>query len=310
MKVNLIHFITLLILGSQFSASAEAKLKLVTTTPNLAFAAKAIAGDEAEVESLLKGMEDPHFVDALPSFVLKAANADVLCFVGLELEVGWLPKVLSKSGNAKVQNGGKGFCDAGSTVEVLDKPAGAIDRSMGDVHSSGNPHYEISPRHLAQASKAITNALSETLPNKALLFESNRLKFVAEMKSLEAKTQEKLRRAFPSAENAQILEYHKEFTYFLSAYGIKSLGSIEETPGVPPSAGRIAEVALEAKNLGALLALASTHNPQKVLNRFAEVSGVPVVVVATSILLPVKPEAYAELQNNLAEQILTRAKKK
>ena len=118
--------------------------------------------EKVQVVSLLEGNEDPHYVDAMPNWISKVSNADVFCFVGMDLEIGWaLPKVLSKSGNAKVQSGGKGHCNAGASVKALEVPYGKIDRSMGDVHSGGNPHYHLGPTYYLQAADGIFSVLME-----------------------------------------------------------------------------------------------------------------------------------------------------
>ena len=126
-------------------------LRVVTTTTDLAWLTKQIGGDEVEVTSLLSGEEDPHYVDAVPRFIHLVANADIVCVVGMDLEIGWMPKVLSKSANAQVQPGGKGYCETGKGVEALDVITNDVDRSMGDVHPDGNPHFQLSPLHMAQA---------------------------------------------------------------------------------------------------------------------------------------------------------------
>ena len=111
------------------------------------------------MESLLEGTEDPHYVDAMPHWIVKAAKADVFCMVGLELETGWVPKVLSRSGNAKIQSGAPGHCDASKKVKALEIPVGKIDRSMGDIHPGGNPHYNLGPSFFSQAAESIVDVL-------------------------------------------------------------------------------------------------------------------------------------------------------
>ena len=120
-----------------FSPMVLAKTNVVTTTTELAWAAENIGGDRVKIESLLSGTENAHYVDAVPNFIRLIAAADIVCAVGLDLEIGWLPKALSKSGNRQVQKGGKGYCELGSEINALEKPKGSIDRSMGHIHPSG-----------------------------------------------------------------------------------------------------------------------------------------------------------------------------
>lgn len=285
------------------SAAARAAIKVVTTTTNLAFAVREVGGGEVEVEALLAGTEDPHFVDASPRFVHKVASADVVCIVGLDLEVGWMPKVLARAGNAKVQSGGKGYCDASKAISPLDKPAGPIDRSMGDVHAGGNPHYDLSPLRLAEAARAIKDALAETAPAKAEFFQANFARFEARMRDLHASMKKRLLAALPRPDTVPVIEYHGEFKYFLTDYGLKSAGAIEETPGVPPSAGRIAEVGLSAKKTGVKAALSTLHHPQKIMERFTEISGVPALALPIYVQAKGEPDNYEKLQQRLIDAI-------
>jgi zinc/manganese transport system substrate-binding protein len=133
------------------ASSSVKPLRVVTSTTDLAWAVRDIGGSRVVAESLLRGTEDPHFVDARPDYVAKVIRADIVCFVGLDLEVGWLPKVLAKSGRREIQSGGQGYCDASRRIEVLEKVNGGADRSQGDVHPGGNPHYWLSPVAMAQA---------------------------------------------------------------------------------------------------------------------------------------------------------------
>src|SRR5690606_29641281 len=141
--------------------------------PELAWLVKQVGDEYVEAVPLLEGTENPHYVDAVPKFIAEVAGADMVVLVGLDLEVGWLPKVLSRSGNAKVQPGGKGYVEAGSAVTVLDVPQGKVDRSMGDVHPSGNPHFWLSPGALAQAAAPVTNTLIALDPAHANAYMSN-----------------------------------------------------------------------------------------------------------------------------------------
>lgn len=264
--MNLVLFAMLV-----FSATAFAKpLKIITTLPELSEIAQEIGGQEVESASLLKGTEDPHFIDAVPSFVRAVADADGVCMVGLSLEVGWMPKILEKSANAQVQKGGKGYCEAGIAVLALDKPTGPIDRSMGDVHPGGNPHFYLSPLALKEGATEISALLSRLRPEKKAEFEKRLLEFQKRMDALYKRINEKL-----SKSSVAVIEYHKEFTYFLNAYKIRSVGSIEDKPGVPPSAARLAQIAESAKQQKARLAIGAPQSPEKQLRKFSELSGIP-----------------------------------
>ncbi|KHD89095.1 MAG: metal ion ABC transporter substrate-binding protein [Bdellovibrio sp. ArHS] len=260
-----------------FCASISlAKIKVVTTLPEIAEVVQTIGGNEVETQSLLTGREDAHYAEARPDYILKVNRADVVCSMGLDLEVGWLPKVLEKAGNAQVQQGGKGFCVLGNAVKPLDVPVGVINRSLGDVHAQGNPHFNLSPAKLIEAGAEVLRVLSALEPAKATEFSKNYDSFKKTMTNLQTELQK-------SVKKIKVMEYHKEFTYFFNVYGIESLGSLEEKPGVPPSAARLAQVAKLAKENHVAILFATPSAPHKALERFTELSGIPVVTVPSYV---------------------------
>ncbi len=137
-------------------SSAEAKkLKVITTLSDLASLTQEVGGDKVDVEALAKGYQDPHFVEPKPSFLLKLRNADLLVLVGLELEIGWLPPLITQSGNGKIQPGGQGYLDASQFAQILEIPQGSVSRAEGDVHPMGNPHYWLDPDNGRRMAKGI-----------------------------------------------------------------------------------------------------------------------------------------------------------
>ena len=142
------------------TAHARAGISVITSTEDLAALVKEIGGDKVSVEALAKGYQDPHFVEAKPSFVIKLHNADLLVVVGRELEVGWLPPLITQSRNPKIQPGGQAYLDASSSARILDMPTGQVTRAMGDVHPLGNPHYWLDPRNGRLMAKAIQDKLA------------------------------------------------------------------------------------------------------------------------------------------------------
>ncbi|MEO8370298.1 MAG: zinc ABC transporter substrate-binding protein, partial [Candidatus Solibacter sp.] len=122
-------------------AQAASKINVMTTTEDLAALAREVGGDDIAVDSIAKGYQDPHFVESKPSFLLKLTKADLLLVVGLQLEIGWLPPLITQSRNSKIQPGGKGYMDMSQFCQILEIPQGQVTRAMGDVHPLGNPHY-------------------------------------------------------------------------------------------------------------------------------------------------------------------------
>lgn len=298
-------FLSLFLLALAATISfADSKIKVVTTTTDLAWAVREIGGDLVEVNSLLTGTENPHFVDTVPEFIRLVGEAQIVCIIGMDLEVGWIPKVLSRSGNGQVQPGGKGYCDTGSAITALEKPTGPIDRSMGDIHPAGNPHFWLNPKALGEAAGPIRDALIRVDPARLNVYTKNHKALVKTLEELLFKNRAKLAAALSKIAGPAVIEYHKEFTYLFDAYGIKSFGSIEEKPGIPPSAGRIAEVALTAKAAGVRLAIGGEFAPRKTLGRFAELSGIKSEQLPTSTQPNGKAKSYPELQNLLVNTIL------
>jgi zinc/manganese transport system substrate-binding protein len=283
--------------------SALAAVKVVATTPDIAWAVQEIGKDKVEVHALLKGTENPHFADAVPEFIRLAADADMVCLVGLELEVGWLPKVLSRAGNAQVQPNGKGYCDLGKKVSVLERPTGQVNRSMGDVHPFGNPHYWLSPVAFAEAAQVIADTLTELDPANAAAYASGYAGFKDKMNKILSRNKAKLVAFLKKNSGPHYVEYHREFVYLADAYGLKSSGSIEEKPGVLPSAGRITTVALSSKNSKLPFALAAEYNPKNVMNKFHEFAEIPVITIPTMIHTAGPIKDYAELQDFIIDSI-------
>lgn len=280
------------------SLIAEGKIKVVTTLPDIAELVAEIGGHEVEVQSLLRGNEDPHYADARPDYILKVNRADVVCMIGLDLEEGWLNKVLAKSGNKKVQEGGLGYCILGKAIEALGIPTGKLDRSLGDIHAHGNPHFNLSPLKLADSGAEVVRVLSTISPDKATTFQKNHESFKQKMSQLQNRLAKKINKK-------RVMEYHKEFTYFFNSYGLDSFGSLEEKPGMPPSAARIGLVANLAKENKVAVLFATPSAPHKVLERFQELSGVPVVIVPAYVqnLGKFPAKSIEELQTLLVNSI-------
>lgn len=278
-----------------FSLNTQAKIRVITTLPDVAKVVEAVGGQRVTVEALLKGKEDPHFTEARPDYILKANRADLACSMGLDLEIGWLPKVLSRSGNSQIQERATG-CELGQSVKAADVPTGIIDRSLGDVHAHGNPHFNLDPLQLSAASDTVVKALTSLEPASAEIFKKNQQEFQKNMAALHSKIKS-------SIKPARVMEYHKEFTYFFQTYGLQSFGSLEEKSGTPPSAARIAQVAKLAKDNQVQVLFATASAPHKVLEKFTELSGVPVKIVPFYLQKSGANSEIADLQETLVKAL-------
>src|SRR5437016_3161549 len=163
------------------------KLNVVTATTDLAALAQEVGGDRINVEAIAKGYQDPHFVEAKPSFLLKLRQADLLVVVGLQLEIGWLPPLITQSGNSRIQVGANGYLDASQFAEILDIPTGTVTRAMGDVHPLGNPHYWLDPDNGRRLAKGIAGKLGELDPEDASYFQQRDQDFEKRLAAAEQK---------------------------------------------------------------------------------------------------------------------------
>ncbi|TVQ80089.1 MAG: zinc ABC transporter substrate-binding protein [Bradymonadales bacterium] len=278
------------------SVKASAPLQVVTSIPDFAWLIQRLGGDSVIVQPLLRGTEDPHFVDAVPSHILMASRADLFCFVGLELEVGWVPRVIERSRNSKIKVGSPGHCDLGNFVQPLDPIDGPIDRSMGHLHASGNPHYWLSPTIMGDLAQVVAQKLSELRPQ-------NRDSFVEAANGLRKELQELAKRQAQrlQGQNLKILEYHAEFSYLIESLGLERLPyEIEEKPGVPPSASALYDRIQRAKRDEVRLVLASPSSPHRLLRRFSKESGIPVLRLPTMTT----EGDYQRFYRGLVDQIL------
>ena len=213
------------------------KLNVVATTPDLAALAHEIGGDAIQVTAMAKPTEDPHFVDAKPSFLVALNRADVLIEGGAELELGWLPPLLDNARNSKIAAGAPGRIVASQGVRLLEIPT-SFDRSRGDVHALGNPHYLIDPLNAKIVAAQIADHLSQLDPASASLFHANLDRF---NHTLDTKLADWRRQLAPYP-GAKIVTYHKDFVYLAERFNLDIVGELEPKPGIAPSPAHLAEI--------------------------------------------------------------------
>lgn len=260
---------------------AAAKVQIVASLPDLGAIAEEIGGDKVNVVSLAKGYQDPHFVDAKPTYVTKLNRADLLIYNGLDLEIGWLPPLITGSRNSKIAStDARGRLDASSAIpQILEVLTAKIDRSMGDIHPMGNPHYLLDPRNGVPVAAAITGRLKEIDPENSSYYEENYNNFVNRLKS---KIKEWDRELAPY-KGTEIVSYHKNLEYFSEWAGFKEVGFIEPKPGIPPSPSHVAELINQMKTTDVKLVIASNYYPQKTGALIAEKTGTVFLSIPTSV---------------------------
>ncbi len=231
-KCNLIWVLTAPML---FSSSAFAKLKVVATTPDLAAIAREVGGDRIEVSHIVRPDQEPHSLEPKPSFSVILNQADLLIEIGLELESGWLPILLTQSRNPKIQPGQMGHLTVTKNLRILEIPTGPIDRSMGDVHPDGNPHYTLDPRNGLIIAKTIEERLAALDPPNAATYGSNLAVFVERL----ARKIKGWERDLAPLRGTKLISFHKDFSYFMDWSGLVIAELIELRPGIPPSPAHI-----------------------------------------------------------------------
>ncbi|MCB0343161.1 MAG: zinc ABC transporter substrate-binding protein [Pseudobdellovibrionaceae bacterium] len=258
----------------------HAKLKVMTTTTNLKSLVESVGGDQVEVESFSRGTQDPHYIEAKPSYMLKAAKADLLVSVGLDLEVGWLPLIVRGSRNPKIREGEKGHFVAGTFIETLEKPSGEISRADGDVHPEGNPHFLLDPENAVIVGEKLRDKLVELDVAHAEYYKTNFDSFSSKMQKHIKSWQKRLQ----GKGEIRVITYHKTLTYFFSRFGIKNISILEPKPGIPPTASHILDVMKKSKEAGVKLALVENYFDPTIAKRVAkDVSGMSVKVVPVSV---------------------------
>src|SRR4051794_13676238 len=216
---------------------AQAKLKVVATTADFASVAEAVGGDQVEITTLARPTEDPHFVDAKPSFIVKLNRSDALVEGGAELEIGWLPPLLDGARNAKLAPGAPGHIMGNQGIQLVGVPA-TLDRSKGDIHAAGNPHYMTDPANARIVARHLAEAFSALDPKSGDAYQANLKKFTDQ---LDAKMAEWQKLLAPYA-GQEVVAYHDSWPYFASRFGLKLDLFLEPKPGIPPTPAHLADV--------------------------------------------------------------------
>lgn len=276
---KLIWFAIAILMAFTPAAHAQGKLNVVTTTEDLGSLAREVGGDKVAVTALAKGYQDPHFVDPKPSFILAVSRADVLIAVGRELEIGWLPPLLTSGRNAKIQPGGSGYLDASLNVRILELPTGQITRAMGDVHPLGNPHYWLEPGNGRRIAQAILIKFSEVSPANKAYFAQRYTDFDTRLAAAEKRWDA----AMAPFKGTKLVTYHRSWPNFMEHFGLDVMGYVEPKPGIPPSPSHTLELIEEMKRQGVKLIVVEPYFDLKTPQAIASQVGGKVLVLAPSV---------------------------
>lgn len=312
MFARILAGVTVLAATLALAPPATADLKVVTTTTDLGSLASIVGGDAVDVTALIKGPQDAHFIEPLPSYIRKLHDADLFVLMGLDLEIGWAPVLIRSARNSAVQPGGRGYLDASAAVVPLEVPTTTVDRSMGDVHAYGNPHYLTDPINGVRVARLIRDRLSALEPSRQADFVENtraleetiarRLVGDALVKSLgasqviELADQDRLLSTLESQgrsaalggwlgavrphAGARAIQDHRLWSYFARRFGLDPVETLEPLPGIPPTARHLQEVVERARAEGVAGILASPYFDPRHARWVSEKTGIPVVPMA------------------------------
>ena len=261
------------------TARAQSKLNVMTTTEDLASIGREVGGDHITIEAMAKGYQDPHFVEAKPSFILKLQKADLLIVVGKELEIGWLPPLINQSRNGKLQPGGAGYLDASRTAAILEIPQGTITRAMGDVHPAGNPHYWMDPENGKMIAGEIAAKLGDLRPNDRGYFQQQLATFRSRLDQAEARWLSMM----APYKGTKVVTYHRSFPNFAARFGLDIIGYVEPKPGIPPTPQHTLDLMNEMKRQNVKLVLVEPYFDLKTPNAIGRDTGAHVLVMPPSV---------------------------
>ena len=296
---NLFNAATLALVAiAAMGSSAAAQIRVVATTPDLASVAREIGGDKVSVVALAKPTEDPHYVDAKPSHIVTLNRADALIEGGAELELGWLPPLLENSRNSKISAGAPGRIVASDGVKMLEIPT-SFDRSKGDVHSLGNPHFMIDPVTVRIVARNIADHFAQIDSKNAATYNGNLSRFNTKLDAKYAEWQKEL----APYRGARIVTYHKDFIYFADRFGLNIVDELEPKPGIAPSPAHLAQVIGKMKAGNAKVILVQPFQNRKTAETVARQTG------ATVLDTPEQPGAapntttYFDMMDNLVHTL-------
>jgi zinc/manganese transport system substrate-binding protein len=272
-------FSTLALLALATNAAAQGKLNVIATVEDLASITAEVGGDRISVESIAKGYQDPHFVEAKPSFILKLQRADLLVVVGRELEIGWLPPLIQQSRNAKVQPGAAGYLDASLQAKILDIPTGQVTRAMGDVHPLGNPHYWLDPENGKAIARSVAAKLTELRPNDRAYFEGRLADFSARIDAAE----KRWLAALAPYKGLKVVTYHRSYPNFADRFGLEVIGYVEPRPGIPPTPQHTLDLINEMKRQNVKIVMVEPYFDLKTPNAIGRETGAQVLVLPPSV---------------------------
>ncbi len=258
--------------------SAQATLNVFACEPEWGSLTQELGGDKVSVYNATQALQDVHRVQAKPSLIAKARNADLLVCTGLELEIGWLPMVLRQAGNATIQPGKPGYFEAGIHVPRLEIPA-RLDRADGDVHALGNPHIQTDPHNIAKVAEALAKRLEEVDPANASFYQTRYRSFAQRWNEAMQRWESQA----TALNGVAIVEHHKGFPYLIHWLGLEEVATLEPKPGVEPSSGHLTEIMTKLQQRPARMVIRAAYNDGRASAWLAEKTGIKTVVLPFTV---------------------------
>lgn len=259
-------------------APAHAALNILACEPEWASLAKEIGGNKVNASSATTALQDPHRIEARPSLIAKARNADMLICTGLELEVGWLPVLLQQSGNMKINSGQPGNFIAGQYVTRLDVPA-SVDRSQGDIHAAGNPHIQLNPHNIARVADALVARMISIDPANANYYSSRHKDFSRRWQTAIKKWEKQ----GAKMRGVSVVEHHKNMEYLLQWLGMHVVGTLEPKPGVEPSTAYLSRLLSQLKQQPAKMIIRAVYQDGRASKWLSERAHTPAIVLPFTV---------------------------
>jgi ABC-type Zn uptake system ZnuABC Zn-binding protein ZnuA len=298
MKIKLITLFALLAVS--YTAAKAGTIKVVTTTTDLKSITELVGGNKVSVSSIATGFQNPHCVDPKPSYIINLSNADLFVTVGLDLETGWSPQLLSSSRNTKIQKGSEGYVDASAGVGLLQVP-GSVNRGEGDIHIYGNPHYWLDPYNGKVIARNIANGLERIDPSNKIFYENNLQAFFGKIDEKMAEWQTKM----APYRGSKIIAYHNEWCYFERRFGLTIVDFMEPKPGIPPSPSQLVKVIKEVGANKIKVIISSPYFSTSSSDVVAKQTGVKELTLATSVNAFNTIKNYFDLFDYNIDQLIT-----
>jgi zinc/manganese transport system substrate-binding protein len=281
------------------SLPCAAALNIFACEPEWGALARELGGDKVSIYVATTALQDVHRIEARPSLIARARSADLVVCTGAELEIGWLPLVMSQSGNARIRPGEPGYFEAADFVALIEKPA-RLDRALGDIHAAGNPHIHLDPRNIAEVAAGLAERMAALDKPNSSYFEQQAKTFLARWREAMAKWE---KQAAP-LKGVALIVHHRDLAYLVAWLGMREVGSLEPKPGLPPSSAHLAELLAKLKQTPANAVVRSAYSDPRASEWLAQRAGIPAIALPYTVGGSAKAKDLFSLYEDTLERLL------